>query len=203
MNRLRALFLTTTLLALPGWSAAEDLVMNGDLVVNGGFDGDIDGWTLIGFGTEEWDPLDWQGNPSSGSIRITNTRQSANQFTASAQCIPLSPSGTYEVGTHVRFPSGQLDTGFGFTAVAWFDNPNCVAPSIAVSNTPLIPSTTLDTWVESFTAGLVAPAGTVAVGVGPGIIKTQASGSLAGLFDRVHFGPTGSTPVTLRDFRVE
>lgn len=197
MGRLRALFLTTVILGLPGWSAAQDLI------VNGHFNGDIDGWTLIGFGTEAWDPLDWQANPSSGSINIVNTRQAANQFTGSGQCIPLNPSGTYELGTHVRFPSGQLDTGFGGTFVAWYDNPNCVSPALSVSNTPLIPSATTDTWIESFMAGLVAPPGTVAVGVGPGLIKTQPSGSLAALYDRVHFGPTGTTPVALRDFTVE
>ena len=197
MGRLRALLLTTTFLGLPGWSAAQDLV------VNGHFNGDIDGWTLVGFGSQGWSPLDWQANPSSGSIRIVNTRQSANQFTGSAQCIPLSPSGTYELGAHVRFPSGQVDTGFGLAAVAWYDNPNCVPPSISVSNTPLTSSATTDTWIESFMAGIVPPPGTVAVGVGPIIIKTQPTGSMTAFFDRVHFGPTGTTPVALRDFTVE
>jgi hypothetical protein len=197
MQHLRFVLLAAALVGPAATLGAQDLV------VNGHFNGDINGWTMIGVGTQAWDPLDWQGNPLSGSIRIVNTRAAANQFAGSGQCIPLSPSGTYEFGTHVRFPSGQVDTGFGTAAVAWYDNPTCTAPALSVSNSPLIPTGITDTWVESSTAGVMAPPGTVAVGVGPGTIKTQPSGALAALFDRVHFGPTGTTPVEAQSFTVE
>src|SRR5207244_878221 len=239
-----------------------------DLIVNGHFNTDINGWTLAGVGAQLWDPLDWQGNPASGSIRITNTNPVGNQGTGSGQCIPLTPSGTYEVGTHVRFPSGQAALGFGAAAVGWFDNTTCAgtplatvnAPPVASTtthttdpagtqgrgsgecipltpsgtyevgthvrfpsgqaalgfgaaavgwfdnttcagtplatvNAPPVASTTTNTWVESFMSGLTAPAGTVAVAAGVGVLKIGAGGSLAGLFDRVRFGPTGTTPV--------
>ena len=126
-----------------------------------------------------------------------------NQGTGSGQCIPLTPSGTYEVGTHVRFPSGQAALGFGAAAVGWFDNTTCAGTPLATVNAPPVASTTTNTWVESFMSGLTAPAGTVAVAAGVGVLKIGAGGSLAGLFDRVRFGPTGTTPVTAESFTVE
>jgi hypothetical protein len=54
MRRVRALFLVTTLVGLPAWGAAQDLI------VNGHFNTDINGWTLVGEGAQIWDPLDWQ-----------------------------------------------------------------------------------------------------------------------------------------------
>jgi hypothetical protein len=197
MPRVRVLFLATALVGLPAWGAAQDLI------VNGHFHTDINGWTLAGVGTQLWDPLDWQGNPASGSIRITNTDPVANQPTGSGQCIPLTPSGTYEVGTHVRFPSGQGALGFGAAAVGWFDNTACAGTPLSTVNSPPVASTTTNTWVESFMSGITAPPGTVAVAAGPGVLKVGAGGSLAGLFDRVRFGPTGTTPVEAQGFTVD
>ena len=197
MRRSRALFLIAAVLG----SAAR--VASQDLIVNGHFNTDINGWTLAGVGAQLWDPLDWQFNPASGSIRITNTNPVGNQGTGSGQCIPLTPSGTYEVGTHVRFPSGQAALGFGAAALGWFDNTTCTGTPLATVNAPPVASTTTNTWVESFMNGITAPAGTVAVAVGPGVLKIGAGGSLAGLFDRVRFGHTGTTPVTAESFTVD
>ena len=192
----RSLPLATAFLMLPAFAAAQDLILNGH------FHTDINGWTLVGIGTQAWDPLDWQSNPASGSIRITNTDPTANMGTASGQCILLTPSGTYEFGGHVRFPTGQ-SLGAGGVAVAWFSNPTCTPPEISTNNTPAVFTTTVNTWVESFSSGVTAPPGTVAVGVGPGVLKLVAGGSTAGLFDRVRFGPTGTTPVGASAFTVE
>ena len=197
MRHVHGLFLAAALLALPSAVRAQDLI------VNGHFNTNINGWTLVGIGTQAWDPLDWQASPASGSIRITNTDPTANQGTGSGQCILLTPSGTYEVGAHVRFPSGQAALGAGGVGVAWFDNTTCANPPIGTNNTPAVFSTTTNTWVESFTAALAAPPGTVAVAVAPGVVKATAGGSLAALFDRVRFGPTGTTPAEVQDFSVE
>ena len=196
MPAVRSLCLAFAVLALPQAAAAQDLI------VNGHFHTDINGWTLVGTGSQAWDPLDWQAAPGSGSIRVTNTDPTANMATGSAQCIPLTPSGTYEFGAHVRFPAGQ-SLGAGGVAVGWFSNTTCTNPPISTNNTPAVFSTTINTWVESFSSGVAAPAGTVAVGVGPGVVKLGAGGSTAGLFDRVRFGPTGTTPVQAQAFTVE
>jgi hypothetical protein len=197
MRALRALCLAAAILALPQWAATQDLI------VNGHFHTDINGWTLVGIGSHVWDPLDWQANPASGSIRITNTNPVPNQGTASGQCIVLTPSGTYEAGAHVRFPSGQAAFGAGGVGVAWFNNTTCTDPPISTVNTPPVLSTTTNVWIESFMSGISAPPGTVAVGVAAGVGKATAGGSLMGLFDRVRFGPTGTTPVEAQAFTVE
>ena len=197
MHAVRALCLAAAVLALPSGAAAQDLI------VNGHFHDDINGWTLVGVGTQAWDPLDWQGDPTSGSVRVTNTDPVANGGTASAQCILLTPSGTYEAGAHVRFPSGQVMLGVGAVGIGWFANTTCTNPPISTVNTPGVFSTTTNVWTESFMSGLAAPPGTVAVGVAAGVAKLNAGGSLAGLFDRVRFGPTGTTPVRVQDFSVE
>jgi hypothetical protein len=197
MNTLRVLALAATLLGLPRWSAGQDLI------VNGHFHTDINGWTLVGIGSQAWDPLDWEANPGSGSVRVTNTNPVANQGTASAQCVPLTPSGTYEAGAHVRFPAGQPALGAGGVGIAWFNNTTCTDPPISTVNTPAVFSTTTNVWVESFMSGLTPPPGTVAVGVGAGVGKVTAGGTLTGLFDRVRFGPTGTTPVAATGLTVE
>jgi hypothetical protein len=197
MRAVRALCLAAALLALPLRAAAQDLI------VNGHFHDDINGWTLVGVGSQAWDPLDWQGDPTSGSVRVTNTDPAANGGTASGQCILLTPSGTYEAGAHVRFPSGQVMLGAGAVGIAWFANTTCANPPISTVNTPGIFSTTTNVWTESFMSGLVAPPGTVAVGVGAGVVKLNSGGSLIALFDRVRFGPTGTTPVEAQAFTVE
>src|SRR5688572_1704086 len=112
MRALRALCLAAAILALPQWAATQYLI------VNGHFHTDINGWTLVGVGTQAWDPLDWQSNPASGSIRITNANPAANQVTGSGQCIIHTPSGTYEAGAHVNFPSGPAVFGVGAVGIA-------------------------------------------------------------------------------------
>jgi len=191
----RLLALSVALAGLPAWGAAQELI------VNGHFHTDINGWTMTqGLGTQVWDPLDWQASPGSGSLRLTNGNTTANGLTVTGQCIPLTPSGTYEVGGHVRFPSPTVG-GFGGIIVGWFDNPTCAGAPLATTNTPPVLTTTTNTWVESFTAAITAPPGTVAVGVGPGTVKLAGAGTLDALFDRVRFGPTGTTPVTGQTFR--
>jgi hypothetical protein len=190
-------FFVAALLVLPAFAAAQDLI------VNGHFHTDINGWTLVGVGTQAWDPLDFEGNPGSGSIRITNTNPVANQVTGSGQCILLTPSGTYEAGARVRWPSGQAGLGAGGVGMAWFNNTTCTDPPISTQNTPGVINTTTNLWIETFLPAVTPPPGTVAVGVAVGVGKSGAGGSLTALFDRVRFGPTGTTPVAASTFTVD
>ena len=174
-----------------------------DLIVNGHFDTDISGWTLVaGQGSQAWDPLDWQGDPGSGSMVLTNTNVGGAQFTASGECFTLTPSGTYEFGGHFRFASGQPQ-GFAGIIVGWYSNTTCNGQPMATVNSPPVLSTTTNTWVESFSPSVTAPGGTLSVGVGPLAFKNGAGGSLAVNVDRVRFGPTGTTPVQGQSFTVE
>jgi len=164
MRRGRGVLMVVACFAFPSWGAGQDLVVNGD------FNGDITGWKIVrGEGVEVWDPLDSQNNPSSGSLHLTNTGAGPNAVTVSGQCIELTPSGTYEFGTSIRFPSGSVG-GVGSVVVGWFGNPCCSGSPISAANSPPVFSTTTDTWVESFTPALAAPPGAVAVGVGAGLL---------------------------------
>ena len=152
-------------LAFPAWSAGQNLV------VNGNFDGDILGWKIVrGEGTEVWDPLDFQNNPVSGSLHLTNTGLGANAVTVSGQCIELNPSGTYEFGTNVRFPAGSVPGGAS-VVVGWFGNPCCTGPPLNAGSSPPVSSDIAEVWVETFTPALSAPPAAVAVGVGVALLK--------------------------------
>jgi hypothetical protein len=159
----------------PAWGTSQNLV------VNGGFDGNVEGWKIVrGEGTQVWDPLDVNSNPQSGSMHLANTGAGPNPYTVSGQCLPLSPSGTYEFGANIRFSSPAVPGGFGSVVVGFFGNPCCAGTPLTAASSPPVPSTTTDTWVESFTPVLTAPPGTVAVGVGSGLLLgTEAS--LAGI----------------------
>lgn len=155
----------------PAWGTSQNLV------VNGGFDGNVEGWKIVrGEGTQVWDPLDVNSNPQSGSMHLANTGAGPNPYTVSGQCLPLSPSGTYEFGANIRFSSPAVPGGFGSVVVGFFGNPCCAGTPLTAASSPPVPSTTTDTWVESFTPVLTAPPGTVAVGVGSGLLLgTEAS----------------------------
>jgi hypothetical protein len=160
----RGVLVSVAFLALPAWAVGEDLI------VNGHFNGDVADWKIVrGEGAQAWDPADFEDNPASGSLHLTNTGPGPNALTMSGQCIPFTPSGTYEAGMHVRFPSGS-GPGLASVVVGWFNNPCCGGSPIGFSSSPPVPSTA-ETWVESFAPALTPPPGTVAVGVGPGIIK--------------------------------
>lgn len=174
-----------------------------ELVANGHFHTDLGGWTHAGGGTQAWSALDWEANPGSGSARVTNDFAVANINTGSVSCIALAAPGTYEVGGHIRIPSGQGLGGSAFVRVSWFPNAFCDNPATASATGELVFTTTTDTWVPTLNAAVAIPAGMQSVRVSMNVTKLPANGSLAVNFDRVRFGPAGTTPVELQGFRVE
>jgi hypothetical protein len=173
-----------------------------NLVTNGQFHTDINGWALLGSGSQAWDPLDCDGNPSSGSLRVMATVAGPPASTTSQQCIPVSPSGTYELGGHIRFPSGQGAGGIAAVGLRMYANLTCTPPWLALTQTATVSSQTTDTWVKVFASGLNLAAGTVAVGV-DAAVGLSGGPSLSALFDRMRFGLDGTTPAQLQDFTVE
>lgn len=192
MGTARVGLVVAACLALPAWGAGQDLVMNGE------FNGNIEHWKIVrGVGDEVWDPLDSQGNPASGSLHLTNTGTQADAATVSGQCIVLTPTDTYEFGTHVFFPP-QATGGVAGVVVGWFGNPCCVGTPLAAAASPPVSSTTTNTWVETFIDSQAAPPGTVAVGVGVGLLKVagaspaSAAAALAGA--HVQWATSGECP---------
>lgn len=174
MRCLRVALVLSAFFCCPAWGISQNIV------INGGFDGNVEGWKIVrGEGTEVWDPLDVNGNVQSGSMHLANTG-GPDPFTVSGQCLPLSPSGTYEFGASIRFSSPAVPGGFGSVVVGFFGNPCCAGTPLAAESSPPVSSTTTDRWVESFTPVLTAPPGTVAVGVGSGLLL-GTEGSLKGV----------------------
>jgi hypothetical protein len=171
----RVALVVAAFLCCPAWGTSQNII------VNGGFDGNVDGWKIVrGEGDQAWDTLDVNGNPQSGSLHLVNTGAGPNPFTVSGQCLPLTPAGTYEAGASIRFPSPAVPGGFGSVVVGWFGNPCCTGPPLGAASTPAVSSTTTDTWVESFTPVLTPPPGTVAVGIGLGLLL-GTEGALDGM----------------------
>jgi len=197
MRAFHTVFLAAAFLVLPRSAPAQDLVTNGH------FHTDIIGWTLQGSGSEAWDPLDFEGNPSSGSLRVTSTVTGPPESTSSRQCIALNPSGTYELGGRIRFPSvGQAGHGVAAIGLAFYSNTACSGTPLSQAQTPIVSSQTTDIWTDVFVNGLSLGSGTMAVAVFP-FVGMIGGTSLPALFDRVRFGHDGTTPVESQTFLVE
>jgi hypothetical protein len=136
-------------------------------------------------------------------MRVTNAQASASMPVAVTQCVAGVPSDPYEVGTRVRFPSGQAETGIAVIRTFFFDNTTCAFPAFGGVVAPPVASTTPDTWIDSFVTDVTPPPGAFSTLVTLYVVKTEAGGTLSALFDRVVYGAAGTTPVELQSFAVE
>ena len=188
--------------AVPALALLATPALAQNLVVNGEFPVDVSSWSAGPGATIEWNPLDWAANPASGSIRVTFVAL-ATGAAGAFQCVPFDPAVAYEMGARIRFPLPQATTGTAFVTVFLFANPTCSPPAIGGANTGGVSTQTPDVWVTVFATGLNPPPGTQSVGVQLFVAKDQVKGALSALFDRVVFGPAGTTPVELQSFAVE
>jgi hypothetical protein len=151
MGRLVALLgIGVGVLATP-MAAAQNLVVNGD------FDNDVDGWTELSIPLS-WDPTsDYQNSPESGSALIVNAGPGSNS--GAVQCINGIVAGeAYELSAWLRAPTGQSGQGNGGVFVWWYVVPNCGGSQTAGPVTGYI--TTSDSWVEVVAPIEEAPPGT-------------------------------------------
>ena len=167
-------------------------------IENSEFDTDVSGWfpgpgDLLG-----WDPMDWQGSPSSGSARLT--ADGASQI-ASAYTISCMPAGLLqmELFGRIRFAGGQAGQGAAWMGLTTFDDPGC-AGVYSSAPTATVFSSTPDTWVP---VSIPSTGGGVFMRVSLVLIWTGGAGPVSVLFDHVIAGPVGTTPVALRSFAVE
>ncbi len=81
------------------------------LLLNSGFDTNLDQWNLGGLVSPVWDSSDANNNPGSGSALIKNTFPDAfSDEAVLTQCL-FDGAGGYELGVHINIPSGQTRTG--------------------------------------------------------------------------------------------
>jgi hypothetical protein len=189
------------LLALAGPAASQNLVTNAH------FDTNVNSWNPWVFspgGVLVWSPLDWAGDPSSGSALLTNVSAVAGENAVRiSNCITLPTTGIYEFGAHVRIPGGQASSGQAAIVPILWDLPGCngFAASLIVPGTTVTTATT-DVWVPILALLPPLNAGTQ-MQLSLRVRKDQAGGTLSTHFDFARFGLEGTTPVELLAFEIE
>ena len=108
-NPLSEARVTTLIIAGVRFELAQEAaptLTNTNLVANGNFNTNIDGWIWYtprfpnGIGNATWSPLDANGSPASGSISMKDT--GSNLAFQRLQCLPVTKSTNYRFGTKVR-----------------------------------------------------------------------------------------------------
>lgn len=95
-----------------------------NLLANPGFTSDLSGWILF-VGEADWDPLDADNSPSSGSAFLTH-HDTSSQTQVLLQCLPVAEDRDFNLSGRTYIPSGQAVAGFGFVRVLWFRDEGCV-----------------------------------------------------------------------------
>lgn len=156
------------------------------LLDNTTFDTDVSGWTPVADSTLDWDPLDAQADPTSGSALVTNLSTNEVDSTGSSQCTNgiLEASG-YTISAETLVPSGQSESGLVNLVVFWYAEPGCSSLlDLAISSSVL--TSTPDVWLPA-TGWMTAPAGSQSARIRLNVLKVADTGSLAAHFDNVSF----------------
>ena len=86
--------------------------------------------------------------------------------------------------------------------VRWYANQSCVEPLLGGAVGSVVVSTTPDAWIATLNTADV-PLGAQSARVLAVVFKDFEFATLSAHFDRVRFGPLGTTPVELKAFEVE
>jgi len=163
-----------------------DFAWGQNLVSNSDFDTDVTGWTVGSTVVVQWDSLDADSNPASGSALVTNISTTAGDAAGARQYITDIAGGEYyKIAAEILVPSGQSETGKANLLVQWYDQANCTG-QVGLFLTPWVTDSTPDVWYPSFGTTL-APAGAQCARLRLSVWKDQNSGTLDAHFDNVGF----------------
>lgn len=173
-----------------------------NLVVNAHFDTTVDPWTVVTpvSTSLSWSSLDWQGSPTSGSGLVTNTATSGGVAVVQSPCLATTASGNYELGGQIRIPNPG-NVGAAWVSVSVYGSPGCVGSATTV-DAQHVPTSNPNVWVATLVRGISVIAGQ-SFRVDLNVSKQFFFSTLSAHFDFVRFGPEGTTPVQLQDFKVE
>lgn len=136
------------------------------------------------------------GTVGSGSALVANTV--ANLNANSTICLPGSyAAGVYQFGGWIRIASPA--NGTAVIGLVFYTTSDCSSGSIvgAISGSP----SSSDTWtLETTTLTLTSAASSAAVYLNN---RPNATPPLSVNYDGIRFGPSGTTPVTLKSFDVD
>ncbi len=168
-------------LALGLWTAPPVSAQN--LLVNPNFDNalGVSGWLETG----TWSPDDWQENPGSGSLQITNSFPGSAVILA-RQCVPIVAGNAYQVEGRVRAAPGQFagSTDAALT-VGWWTSSNCTSEGNVLDTALVGIASETGAWERIGPKTLVAPAGATGANVRLQVLKGDGSGSFTANFDAI------------------
>lgn len=180
-----------------------------NLVVDGDFDTvtSLASWPPGFFTSLEWTPQDWQGDPGSGSMRLTNQAPCGGTFALQCVDLPEPHAALYEFGVAMYLDGPPQLVSAHVTVQAW-DGAACQGVPVLSFNSAT--ANQQRTWSWFFQSGFEVPASTRSVGIRLVVSKLPFMpnclpplGPVSARFDDVRFGPAGTTPVTLQSFSVE
>ena len=180
MQSHRLISIVAVLLAAARADAANE-------IVNGNFDTSVVGW----FGIAEFTAgLDSFGDPSRGSLRVTNP--TPNSGTQAIQHIPVTAGVPIRASFQVRIASGQSGIGYAYPGVNFIEG-DCGTSNVYLSfvNAQLV-SQPFDTWVDSEMPEVIAPAGAGCAEVVLFVRNDGSSGTFAANFDTIFAPEPGS-----------
>ena len=180
-----------------------------NLVVNPDFDGalGIDAWQGGPLTLLEWSSSDWQGDPASGSARLSHFAPCGNTYMF--QCVvPSAPlAASYELGATVYLESPP-QVASAHVAAHFYADAGCQVQALGTFQSGVVNQQ--GTWVSLLNGGMVLPPATQSVRILLVLSKIPFIPSclpplptVVARFDHVRFGPTGTTPVTLESLSIE
>lgn len=165
--------LAILLAAAAGGASADNLVTNGSFASN------IQGWSATSDATATWTPEDATGGSGSGSARVVNGAQAAGAIAGLSQCLAVRAGQSYGWGARVKVsaPSGVS----AFVTLSLFDGGACGGTELARSSTDG-PVSSGD-WELVSAKAVTAPAGALSARVLLAVQKASVGGTAEGLFD--------------------
>lgn len=162
-----------------------------DSVINGIFDSDVYGWETGADATIEWNALDADGDPGSGSALIANTAESSGARGV-WQCVgSITLNRGHLLKAMLRIGNGQNEAGSGYVSVWLYDQEDCYGDRIFADIGNQIHTTTPDRWLQSsLTIQATEDARSAIIWLG--IAKDEGDENLSINFDNVTLRPIDS-----------
>jgi hypothetical protein len=161
--------------AAAGPASAQNLIVNADFSLSD----QLTGWIENG----AWSPVDWEGDPASGSVLNSNSCPFVGCSSLVRQCVPVTEGERYRVEARVRIDPGQ-EPGDVLLRVSWRNASACY-PAAATVGQSVIPLVAVTSAWELLGNTFTAPAGAQGADLQLAVLKYTASGTLAVYFDAI------------------
>lgn len=170
-------------------AAAASVATAQNMIENGNFDTDVNGWLNETVVILAWSDLDAADSSSSGSALVSNTHPNAGNGAGIRRCasVPVTAGEGFVYGGKILFPSGQARTGNAQVGLRFYEGPDCSGSQI--SGQPRLSTAIFDTWVLLDSDEHIAPAGAQSVMFMAFPSKVEAGGVLDAYFDDLYVEP--------------